>query len=153
MLDHEWFCERAEKEISAFAAVTGGAPDIAADVPTCPGWTVARLAGHTGTIHRWATTIVDAQAEARVPEPEASSPWQSADGWAQWLTGGAEPLLAALRAAGPLTPAWTWGPGRTSGWWARRMLHETTMHRADMELTLGADDPAIDPPGGRRRDR
>ena len=39
---------------------------------------------------------------------------------------------------------WTWGPGRTSGWWARRILHETTVHRADAELALGVADPEID---------
>jgi uncharacterized protein (TIGR03083 family) len=63
----------------------------------------------------------------------------------QWLTSGAAPLLAALRSAGPVAPVWTWGPGRTSGWWARRVLHETAVHRADTELALGTADPVIDP--------
>ena len=145
MLDHDWFCERAEQEISALAAVVADAPDVAKDVPSCPGWTVADLAQHTGTIHRWATAIVETEATARVPAPEAASPWESADGWAQWLASGAAPLLATLRSAGPLTAVWSWGPGRTSGWWARRMLHETTVHRADAELALGVADPVIDP--------
>jgi uncharacterized protein (TIGR03083 family) len=69
----------------------------------------------------------------------------SADGLAEWLAAGAVPLLAALRAAGPVTPVWTWGPGRTSGWWARRIVHETAMHRADAELALGVADPVLDP--------
>ena len=145
VLDHEWFCERAEKEISTFAAVVSGAPDVALDVPSCPGWTVSDLARHTGTIHRWATAIVETKAAGRIPLPEAASPWESADGWAQWLASGATPLLTALRSAGPLTAVWSWGPGRTSGWWARRMLHETTVHRADAELALGHDEPVIDP--------
>lgn len=145
MLDHEWFCERAEKEISTFAAVVGDAPDVTADIPTCPGWTVGGLAQHTGIIHRWATTIVETQATSRIPVPEAGSPRASADGWGEWLAAGATPLLTTLRAAGPLTAVWSWGPGRTSGWWARRILHETTVHRADAELALGVDDPVIDP--------
>ena len=145
MLDHEWFCERAEKEISTFATVVGDAPDVTADVPTCPGWTVGELAQHAGTIHRWATAIVGTQATSRIPFPEAGPPWSSADGWGKWLAAGAAPLLTTLRAAGPLTAVWSWGPGRTSGWWARRMLHETTVHRADAELALGVDDPVIDP--------
>jgi uncharacterized protein (TIGR03083 family) len=53
------------------------------------------------------------------------------------------PLLAALRSAGPLTDVWSWGPGRTSGWWARRMLHETTVHRVDAELASHVE-PVID---------
>jgi uncharacterized protein (TIGR03083 family) len=145
VLEHDWFCERAEKEISTLAAVVAEAPDIDLDVPSCPGWTLTDLAGHTGTIHRWVTALVETEATARVPFPEVNSPWESADGWSQWLASGATPLLTALRSAGPLTAVWSWGPGRTSGWWARRMLHETTMHRVDAELTLGADDPVVDP--------
>ncbi|HEY0933826.1 MAG TPA: maleylpyruvate isomerase family mycothiol-dependent enzyme [Trebonia sp.] len=145
MFDHQWFCERAEKELSVFATVVSGAPDLAADVPSCPGWTVADLARHTGTIHRWVTGIIETDATARVPLPDVDSPPDSADGWAQWLDSGAVPLLTALREAGPLSPVWSWGPGRTSGWWARRILHETTVHRADAELALDAGDPAIDP--------
>jgi uncharacterized protein (TIGR03083 family) len=145
VLDHAWFCERAEKELSAFANVLADAPDIAADVPTCPGWTMADLARHTGTIHRWVTEIVTTRAARRIGHPEADTPWESPDGYAQWISGGALPLLDALRAAGPLTAVWSWGPGRTSGWWARRVLHETTVHRADAELALGVTDPEIDP--------
>jgi uncharacterized protein (TIGR03083 family) len=145
VLDHEWFCERAEKEISTLAAVVADAPDVNLKVPTCPDWTLADLARHTGAIHRWAATIVATEAEGRVPVPEAGSPSESADGLGQWLAAGAAPLVDALRASGPLTAVWSWGPGRTSGWWARRMLHETTVHRADAEFTLGNDDPAIDP--------
>ncbi len=145
MLEHEWFCERAEKEISTLAAVVADAPDVTLDVPTCPGWNLTELARHTGGIHRWVTTIVASKAAGRVPFPDVGSPWESADGWGQWLALGAAPLLATLRAAGPLTPVWSWGPGRTSGWWARRVLHETTMHRADLELALGIEEPDIDP--------
>ena len=103
------------------------------------------LARHTGSIHRWATAIVETEAVSRVPFPEVGSLWESADGWAEWLVSGAVPLLAALRSAGPLTAVWSWGPGRTSGWWARRMLHETVVHRADLELALGGDDAYVDP--------
>jgi uncharacterized protein (TIGR03083 family) len=144
MFSHSQFCERAEKEISTLAAVVADAPDIALDVPSCPGWTLSDLARHTGTIHRWATTIVETEAARRLPFPEADLPWESADGLAQWLASGATPLLTVLRSAGPLTAVWSWGPGRTSGWWARRILHETTVHRADAELALGTD-PVIDP--------
>jgi uncharacterized protein (TIGR03083 family) len=145
VLDHEWFCAQAEKEISTFAAVVADAPDPVLEVPTCPGWTVGELARHTGTIHRWATGIVATEAAGRVPFPEVDSSWTPADGWSEWVAAGAPPLLTALRAAGPLTAVWSWGPGRTSGWWARRMLHETTVHRADAELALGVDDPVVDP--------
>ncbi len=119
--------------------------DTAADVPTCPGWTVADLVTHSGGIHRWVTAIVASQAPSRLPFPEVAPESSSAEGLAGWLAAGAAPLLESLRAAGPVTPVWTWGPGRTSGWWARRMVHETTVHRADAELAVGVAAPVIDP--------
>ena len=101
MPDHEWFCARTGAEIEAMASVVGDAPDISAPVATCPEWTIADLARHTGLVHRWATEIVSSRASSRIPFPDADSPWESADGWAQWLAAGAAPLLDALRAAGP----------------------------------------------------
>jgi uncharacterized protein (TIGR03083 family) len=145
VLDHAWFCEAASAEIARMTAVVSDVSDTAADVATCPGWTVADLVTHLGGIHRWVTAIVASQAPSRLPFPEVKPESSSAEGLAEWLAAGAAPLLASLRAAGPVTPVWTWGPGRTSGWWARRMVHETTMHRADAELALGVAAPLIDP--------
>ena len=44
------------------ASVASGGRTVGAVVPTCPGWTVADLAKHTGIIHRWATEIVATRA-------------------------------------------------------------------------------------------
>ena len=33
---------------------------------------------------------------------------------------------------------WTWAPGGTAGWWARRLVHETAVHRYDAANALGA---------------
>jgi uncharacterized protein (TIGR03083 family) len=144
MLDHEWFCARAGAEIEEMASLVGSAPDISAPVVTCPEWTIADLTRHTGLVHRWAAKIVASRAGARIPFPDDSSPWESADGWAQWLASGAVPLLAALREAGPDETVWTWGPGRIAGWWARRMLHETAVHRCDTAMALGQV-PSVEP--------
>jgi uncharacterized protein (TIGR03083 family) len=63
----------------------------------------------------------------------------------QWLAAGASPLVTVLRDAGPATSVWSWADDAAagSGWWARRMLHETTVHRADAEMAL-AIEPSID---------
>lgn len=143
-LDHEWFCERAEAEIARMASVASGA-GLSAVVPTCPGWTVARLVKHTGIIHRWATEIVATRAAARIEQRDLDVRLPDSEaGYPSWLAAGAAPLGAALRAAGPDTPVWAWGPAQSSGWWARRMLHETTVHRADVELAAGLV-PDVDP--------
>lgn len=144
VLDHEWFCARTESEIARMASVTAGA-DPGTQVPTCAGWTIARLVKHTGIVHRWAERIVATRASARIEQRdlEAGLPADEA-AYPQWLAAGAAPLAAALRSAGPDTVVWAWGAEQRSGWWARRMLHETTVHRADAEFGLGAW-PDIDP--------
>jgi uncharacterized protein (TIGR03083 family) len=144
VLDHEWLCARTETEIARMASATAGA-DPGTRVPTCAGWTIARLVKHTGIVHRWAERIVATRASARIEQRdlEAGLPADEA-AYPQWLAAGAAPLAAALRSAGPDTAVWAWGAEQRSGWWARRMLHETTMHRADAEFGLGAW-PDIDP--------
>lgn len=46
-------------------------------------------------------------------------------------------LVAALREAGPDAKVWSWAGIPTSGFWARRMAHELTVHRADATLAAG----------------
>ncbi|MGH3901098.1 MAG: maleylpyruvate isomerase N-terminal domain-containing protein, partial [Pseudonocardiaceae bacterium] len=52
---------------------------------------------------------------------------------------GAGTLVDAIRTAGPRTAVWTWADDQSVGFWARRMSHETAMHRADAELALGRE--------------
>jgi uncharacterized protein (TIGR03083 family) len=144
VLDHEWFCARAEAEIARMAAVAAGM-DPGAPVATCPGWTVARLVKHTGIVHRWAEWIVATRASARIEQRDLEVGLPAAEAsFPRWLAAGAAPLAAALRSAGPDTVVWALGAEQRSGWWARRMLHETTVHRADVDLAAGGW-PDIDP--------
>jgi uncharacterized protein (TIGR03083 family) len=120
------------------------AADPAAPVPSCPPWSVAKLAKHTGIVHRWVTAIVSTRSSSRVEQQSLDAGLPSAEAlYADWLAAGAAPLLSELRSAGPDTAVWAWGAAQCSGWWARRMLHETTVHRADAELALGAW-PSVD---------
>ncbi|HEV3380571.1 MAG TPA: maleylpyruvate isomerase family mycothiol-dependent enzyme [Trebonia sp.] len=143
-LEHEWFIDRTAAEIDRLAWLADGA-DPALPVPSCPGWVMAKLVKHTGIVHRWATEIVATRSSDRIDMRalDAGLPAKESD-YAGWLTSGAEPLARALRGAGPEAEVWTWGAPRTSGWWARRLLHETTVHRADAEIAAGTE-PDIDP--------
>ncbi|HWG02402.1 MAG TPA: maleylpyruvate isomerase family mycothiol-dependent enzyme [Trebonia sp.] len=135
--DHEWFIDGAVAEIGRLSWIADGA-DPALPVPGCPGWTMAKLVKHTGTVHRWVTAMVAARSASRVDQRslDLGLPAKESD-YAGWLAAGAEPLAAALRAAGPDAAVWALGPDHTAGWWARRMLHETMMHRADAEVATG----------------
>ncbi|WP_067348188.1 maleylpyruvate isomerase N-terminal domain-containing protein [Streptomyces noursei] len=127
--------------------------DLSAPVPTCPGWTLAQLVRHLGGAHRWAETIIRTRAADPVPDDLVNDvsghPDVDAVTLGAWLTDGAERLADALRAAGPDVPVWTVAPGGTPAFWARRMTHETVVHRADAAFvaarapggSTGADRP------------
>ncbi|MGH4010692.1 MAG: maleylpyruvate isomerase family mycothiol-dependent enzyme [Pseudonocardiaceae bacterium] len=108
-------------------------------VPTCPDWTLYQLAEHVGQAHRWATAIVTRPA----PTPPESRPGVAApedpDMLGSWLREGAGELVEAIRATGPQTHVWTWAGDQSARFWARRMVHDTTVHRADVELTVGRE--------------
>jgi uncharacterized protein (TIGR03083 family) len=143
--DHRTACDLVEAEVARFARVAGAAaagagPDLA--VPTCGDWRLADLVLHVGQIHRWVAAMVTARASERMPKPGDAPPPDPA-GWHAWLGEGNDRLMAALRPADPDAPMWSWGPDQHVRWWVRRMLHETTVHRADVELAAPAR-PAID---------
>jgi len=143
-MEHEEYCARAGAEIARMATVTEGA-DPGTPVPSCPEWDLGRLLKHTGITHRWATAIVATRATGPVSPRsiDAGLPADPAE-YPAWLAAGATPLLSTLRDTGADTPVWSWFGQVGADWWARRMLHETTVHRADAELAVGAD-PVIDP--------
>jgi uncharacterized protein (TIGR03083 family) len=113
--------------------------DLQQRVPTCPDWTLYQLTEHVGQAHRWVTAIITRRATTPIDSAELSVADAPADpdGLAGWLRDGAGELVDAIRAADPQTPVWSWADDQTVGFWARRMAHETAVHRADAELALG----------------
>ena len=141
--EYERYCAATEAEIVGLAALISDA-DPAAPVATCPEWTLARMTKHLGIVHRWAEYIVRTGAPGRVDQRDIDAGLPAtADAYPAWLGDGGTRLVATLRAAGPDAPVWAWGTDQHARWWARRMLHETTVHRADAELALGRE-PEID---------
>lgn len=107
------------------------------DVPTCPDWTVRRLIGHQGMIHRWSRALL------RGEEVDASALEKAGRSSADpvgWLRDGAIALVTTLvetpedaEAKVILHDA---PPARL--FWARRQHHETTMHAVDaLAASLG----------------
>ena len=72
-------------------------------------------------------------------ELNATAAPEDADKLGAWLRDGAGALVDAIRAADPRTPVWSWADDHSVGFWARRMAHETAVHRADAELALGRE--------------
>jgi uncharacterized protein (TIGR03083 family) len=137
--------------VSAFARHAQEA-GLDVPVPTCPDWTVRRLIGHQGMVHRWAaanlrgkTVEIDATERAgrRAPSP------------VDWLRDGAIDLVAAITTAPDDVQTVVFlndAPGPRA-FWARRQCHETTIHSVDaLAAALGryptSADTAIDPAVG-----
>jgi uncharacterized protein (TIGR03083 family) len=121
--------------------------DPSAPVPGCPGWDLADLLVHLGKQHRRTEKLVSTLSpvaidprslEIRPPEGQAAR--------AAWFADGGERLVATLRAADPDAPIYSWAGDRHVRFWIRRMLHETTVHRTDVEAAAdvtGYLDPGV----------
>jgi uncharacterized protein (TIGR03083 family) len=137
-MDDRRLLEALGAEGAALADAAGR--DLAADVPTCPGWTVADLVLHTGMVHRHKTEIV----RGRLLEPPR--PWPppapSVHLLLGWYRDGLWELVTVLEREDPATHVWSWyRPDQTVGFWRRHMAHETTVHRADAERAHGEPAP------------
>ncbi len=99
-------------------------------VPTCPDWTVRRLIGHQGMVHRWAT----ANLRGRTIEIDATErAGRRAPSPVDWLRDGAIDLVAAITEAPDDVRTIVFlndAPGPRA-FWARRQCHETTIHAVD----------------------
>ncbi|MGW2706037.1 maleylpyruvate isomerase family mycothiol-dependent enzyme [Streptomyces sp. NPDC001340] len=132
-------------ETARFVAAVKDA-DLATAVPSCPGWTLADLVKHTGSVQRWFSVLLRAriQEPPRTREVDLRLPDQE-DGYADWLAESATVAADAFAATDPDLPMWAWGADQHARFWARRMLFETLLHRTDAEFALGLR-PAIDRP-------
>jgi uncharacterized protein (TIGR03083 family) len=111
--------------------------DWSTPVPTCPGWSLLQLMRHVGRGDRWAAQIIsEGSGEVDPRQVPGGRPPDDEAGAIEWLFGGPPALLDAVAAAGPSTPAWTFIGPQPAEWWVRRRLHEATVHRADVALSL-----------------
>ncbi|WP_432105481.1 maleylpyruvate isomerase family mycothiol-dependent enzyme [Streptomyces sp. bgisy091] len=137
LLAHERYCDEILTQTALLGALLDGA-DITRRVPTCPDWTLRDLVVHVGGAHRWVGEIVRGRAAEDIPEdrvPGIGGPeGEGTEALRTWLSDGASATVEALREAGPDTEVWTWAWERRTAFWARRMAHETAVHRADAAL-------------------
>jgi uncharacterized protein (TIGR03083 family) len=105
-------------------------------VPGCPGLTLGEAARHVGSLYRMVWQWLRDGAE-----PER---WQHAPAFGQeladYVRSGAAPLLAELGAHQPDEPCPTWWQEEQNyGFWRRRMAHESTVHRYDVQGAAGME--------------
>lgn len=98
-------------------------------VPACPGWNVADLVEHVAAVylHKVIAMRTNAKPDPWPPDFTGRDPLDLFDE-------ARADLLAELEKRGTDSPAWTFAPDdQTSGFWHRRMAHESAIHRIDAE--------------------
>jgi uncharacterized protein (TIGR03083 family) len=109
-----------------------------AAIPFCPGWALSELITHLGYIYRMVTVIVG---NARLDPPgrqeltDLEDP-EPADytGTLRRLRSAHTALVRVLRQGSPELACWTiWAAPSARTFWARRMVHETLIHRVDAQ--------------------
>lgn len=141
LLPFERHCAEIVVQTDLLRSHVAGA-DMAAPVRSCPGWNLGQLLRHVGGDHRWAEEVVRTEATGPLAGGlvDDVSAYTHEDGAVLdgWLADGAGTLAVTLRRAGPGRKVWTPADGQdTVGFWARRMLYETVVHRADAALATG----------------
>jgi uncharacterized protein (TIGR03083 family) len=134
-MHHVDYCDALEVEIERFAATYDNI-DSTLMVPLCPEWSAHDLGQHLGSVHRWAEQLVRVRAKRRIPRSEMDL--ENGPVSAAWLRDGGAPLVATLRRGDPTEEMWAWGVDQHLVFWSRRQLHETFIHRLDLELATGA---------------
>ncbi|MDO9457730.1 maleylpyruvate isomerase family mycothiol-dependent enzyme [Nocardioides sp.] len=119
--------QRAMLELARAAGRSG----LDVPVPSCPAWTVRRLVGHQGAVHRWAAGSFRGE---DLDWPPIEKAGRSSSDPVDWLRDGAIALVRTLVGAADDAEAAVFlhdaPPPRQ--FWARRQCHETTIHAVDV---------------------
>lgn len=155
------------RETDAFeAAVRTAAREAGNDgvalVPSCPGWSVADLVFHLGSVHRLVIQVVEAGLSEWPQAPDRSllrlptdrTGWPDpqrtpnrgplAAGLIDWFADGAAALAELLAARDPAERVWSWSSEQSVGFWLRMQAIEAAVHRWDAQHALGVPPEPVD---------
>jgi uncharacterized protein (TIGR03083 family) len=110
-----------------------------ADVPTCGDWDVAALVRHITRVYLSTGVILTSRATEQ-PQRRPEVP----DGDPLEVFGNAlDELVTALKDCEGETPVWNWATDQPdlAMFWARRMAHESSVHRFDAQTAHGVVQP------------
>jgi uncharacterized protein (TIGR03083 family) len=119
--------------IEAGRLLAAACDDLAQQIPTCPGWDQFRLVGHQARVFHMASTVLERRLTER-PTADLLPDVPDSPAVVDYFVTARARILAAIQAADPEAPVWTFGTGpAVAEFWGRRMAHEVTIHRIDAE--------------------
>lgn len=123
---------------TAFAEACAAA-GMDAEVPPCPGWTVADLVHHMNRVTGFWVAVVGERLTdpGRRVEPEREPDDQLVDRFRVIH----RQLVEVLTETPDDVPVWTWTDDHSVGFVVRRIAHETAVHRWDAQSSAGAAQP------------
>lgn len=137
-MHHSEYVTAIERETKTLVDVLR-AGDSGATVPACPDWSLRDLGLHIAEVHRWWTHVMEVGGTDRPEDrPELD---EDPEDLAAYVQEGAGALVAAFRERDEFDPVYTWWGENRVGRLARRMAHETAMHRWDAQAAVGEPDP------------
>ena len=109
-------------------------------VPQYPSWTLRDLVLHVAGVHGRTGAVCRTLASGRLPLAVLPDDADAFD----WASEQLADMLAALAEADPAAQVWTFVDDRALGFWIRRMVIETGVHRWDAQCALGQPEPLLD---------
>src|SRR4051794_9347216 len=107
MPSRDQYLDSLHRDAELFEAAVRAGGDLSQPVDGCPGWDLAALVEHIGTLHRYITEGIESGGKPAGGSPAA--PAERAT-FADWFADGAAALEAALRARPDDEPCWTFFP-------------------------------------------
>jgi uncharacterized protein (TIGR03083 family) len=125
------------REGEGIAAAAGMGLD--APIPTCAGWDVTTLLAHVAVVYARISRLVS----TRATEGPQSAPVLPEGDPLEVFRDLLDTVVAALSESEADTPVWNWAPGapQAAMFWARRMAHESSVHRFDAQAAHGVVQP------------
>jgi uncharacterized protein (TIGR03083 family) len=137
-MDKADYLDALEAESDAFLAAAAAVP-LDRSVAHCGDWTMADLVVHQVGVWGFATANVLGGGEKN---PPATKKPEEDGKLFEWAASVRATMIEALQGADPDAPAWSFAPTfQTAGFWQRRMVAETAIHRWDAQTTAGTAMP------------
>jgi len=110
-------------------------------VPATPEWDLGRLVKHIGTVFVWGSAVVEQRPERVEPRSlDIGLPVERID-YGDWLVQKAGEAAAVMAEADPTDDCWSWGADSHALFWSRRLAHEISVHRWDIQSAVGSPEP------------